>query len=195
MKLIYIDTETTGLDINKCAIIQISGYIISDEKEEEFNLLMKPFDGAIITEEALNIQGKNLKEINLYPDQKEIFIKFQSIISKYINKFDKNDKLFFIGYNSRFDSDMIRSWFRRNNDNYYGSWFWHPDIDVMILAASELMNIRNTLSNFKLSTIYKYIFPNDEEFKDESLHDAMFDIKITRKLYEYLKYSESKIIR
>jgi DNA polymerase-3 subunit epsilon len=186
MKLIYIDTETTGTDTEHCAITQLAGCIVADGKSEDFNFFMKPFEGALITDEALKIQNKTCEEIMSYSSDKKTFVDFTSLLGKYIDRYEKSDKFFFIGYNSRFDSDMIRNWFKRNGDNYYGSWFWMPDIDVMALAARALINIRNTLPNFRLETVSKYLFPNDADVQNPQFHDARYDILMTRKIMQII---------
>jgi|WetSurMetagenome_2_1015567.scaffolds.fasta_scaffold05374_6 DNA polymerase III subunit epsilon len=184
MKLVYIDTETTGTDTKHCAITQLAGTILADGKSEDFNFFMKPFESALITDEALIVQKKTKEEIMSYPSDKKVFVDFTALLGKYVDRYEKSDKFFFIGYNSRFDSDMIRNWFERNGDKYYGSWFWMPDIDVMALAARALMNVRSTLPNFRLETVAKYLFPNDLEIKNPEFHDARYDILMTRKIMQ-----------
>lgn len=53
MKLLYLDTETTGISDNS-AIVQIAGAIEIDDKVVEwFNIRCKPHNDADISEEAL----------------------------------------------------------------------------------------------------------------------------------------------
>jgi DNA polymerase III subunit epsilon len=186
MKLVYIDTETTGTDPEHCAITQIAGCIVADWESEEFNFFMKPFEGALVTEEALVIQGKTKEEIMNYPSDKKVFVDFTSLLGKYVDRYEKSDKLFFIGYNSRFDEDFVRTWFKRCGDNYFGSWFWNPSIDVMAIAARALMDKRVELPNFKLETVAKFLLPNDTEINSPKFHDARFDILMTRKIMQII---------
>ena len=71
MKTIYIDLETTGLDPNENAIVQLSGMIeIDGEVKESFDFKMQPFEGQIVTEESLVINGLTVETIKTYPKPK-----------------------------------------------------------------------------------------------------------------------------
>lgn len=178
-KIIYFDTETTGLDRDKCAITQLAGVIRVGDKEEEFNFFMAPHEGAEISEEALKTQGKTLEEVMAYPSPKIQYVNFCTLLGKYVEKFNKADKFFLFGWNVGYDADMVRAWFSRNGDKYFGSWFWTPPIDVMSIAAKALVTERPSLQNFKLETVYRHLFPNDGEI---DFHDARADITATRKI-------------
>jgi DNA polymerase III subunit epsilon len=185
-KIIYIDTETTGLDREKCAITQLAGVIRVGDQEEEFNFFMAPHEGAEISEEALQTQGKTLEEVKAYPDANVQYVAFCSLLAKYVNRFDKLDKFVLLGYNVGYDADMVRALFTRNGDNYFGSWFWTPPIDVMSIAAKALVAVRTTLPNFKLETVYRFLFPNEDKIE---FHDAMADIAATRRIARVLNVS------
>lgn len=176
IKLIYIDTETTGLDQQNSAITQLAGIIRQDSLTEKFNITMRPHEGAIINEEAMAVQGRTLEEINSFQHPKDALAQFINILYKYVDKFDKHDKFFFLAYNAQFDSNMIRNLFLRLGDNYFGSWFWTPPIDIMSLAAAKLIQVRQKMPNFKLSTVYKEIIGKDIG----NAHDAMADVEAAR---------------
>ena len=46
MKLIYIDTETTGLTPKVDSLSQVAGYIMTENGEEPFNFKFKPYRNA-----------------------------------------------------------------------------------------------------------------------------------------------------
>ena len=58
--------------------------------------------------------------------------KYKSISSRHmiyylveLEKFDKKDKFFLVGYNNAsFDNQFFRAFFVQNNDMYFGSYFW-----------------------------------------------------------------------
>ena len=53
-KLLYFDTETTGLDPVRNGIIQIAGIIVIDgEVKEEFNIKMQPHENDEITQRRI----------------------------------------------------------------------------------------------------------------------------------------------
>jgi DNA polymerase-3 subunit epsilon len=104
---------------------------------------------------------------------------FIKMLSKYVNKYDRQDKMFFIGYNARFDFDFMRAWFEKCGDKYFGSWFYFPPIDVMNQAIIQLIHERHLLPNFKLQTVADYL----KIEADGKYHDALKDIDITEKLF------------
>lgn len=178
-KLIYLDTETTGLNPETCAITQLSGVIRVGDSTQEFDIFMRPHEGAEISQEALETQGRTLEEINAFPDPKEGYQRFVDYLGQHVDKFNKTDKFFLFGFNIQFDANIMRAWFKRNGDNYFGSWFWNPPIDVMSIAAMALMDRRPSLPNFKLSTVYKALYPEDTEI---TFHNSKDDIKATRRI-------------
>lgn len=176
MKLIYIDTETDGLDPKKNSIIQIAGIIRVNGLDEEFDFKMAPWEGRESNPEALAISGRTIEEVKGYPDQRAIFQLFMALLGRSVDRYNKADKFMFCAYNARFDDDFLREWFAVNGDKYYGSWFWTPALDVMQLAAFYLMQKRHTMPNFKLATVYETIIGKPME----GAHDALADIKATR---------------
>ena len=181
-KLFFYDLETTGVKFWKNGIHQISGCIeIDGDVKEEFNFHVKPNPACIIEDEALKVSGVTLEQINAYPDMNIVYNQIKAMLSKYINKYDKYDKFFLVGYNNApFDNQFFRAFFVQNNDNYFGSYFWSSAIDVMVLAANHLKNTRHTMENFKLKTVADTLGVTVDESK---LHDALYDIYLTRAIY------------
>ena len=181
-KLFFYDLETTGVKFWKNGIHQISGCIeVDGDVKEEFNFHVKPNPACIIEDEALKVSGVTLEQINAYPDMNIVYNQIKAMLSKYINKYDKYDKFFLVGYNNApFDNQFFRAFFVQNNDNYFGSYFWSSAIDVMVLAANHLKNTRHTMENFKLKTVADILGVTVDESK---LHDAMYDIYLTRAIY------------
>jgi DNA polymerase III subunit epsilon len=185
-KKFFLDLETTGTDQKLSGIHQIAGMIkINGETKERFNFSVRPKPGAIITKEALEIAGVTEEQIMAYPSMEEVFKKMIAMLCRYVDKFDKQDKFFLIGYNnSSFDNGMFRQWFEDNGDKYFGSLFWSNCEDAMILATSELMEVRHLMPDFKLKTVAKRLGIEVDETK---LHDAMYDIDLTEAIYEACK--------
>lgn len=181
-KLFFYDLETTGVKFWKNGIHQISGCIeIDGDVKEEFNFHVKPNPACIIEDEALKVSGVTLEQINAYPDMNIVYNQIKMMLSKYVNKYDKYDKFFLVGYNNApFDNQFFRAFFAQNNDNYFGSYFWSSAIDVMVLAANHLKNTRHTMENFKLKTVADTLGVTVDESK---LHDALYDIYLTRAIY------------
>ena len=178
MTIIYIDVETTGLDPKKNSIFQIAGKIVKDGMGESFNYRMRPYRSELIEEGAKEKTGITDQELASYPDQREAFNSFLSILDKYINVHIFHDRAFFIGYNSSFDMDFVRSWFLFNNNTNFSSYFFYPSLDVMYLAAFALVGDRPRMRNFKLATVYKKLTGKELE----NAHNAENDINATEEL-------------
>lgn len=148
----------------------------------ETNQSLDPKTG-IITQLAgiIRIDNTIREKINF---KDNIYGNFKNVLDKYIDKFNPKDKFFFIGYNSKFDTDFIRELFLKNKDNYYGSYFYNPSIDVMNIAAYRFMIKSIHPENFKLSTVCKHL---GIKITDSKLHDASYDIEKTYNLYLKLR--------
>lgn len=183
MKVLFFDLETTGTNPGKHGIHQISGMVVIDgEVKEKFNLHVRPNPKAEILEEALAVAGVTKEQVLAYPPMGEVYQQLVDMLSKYVDRYDKKDKFFLAGYNVQaFDSPFLRGFFIQNGDRYFGSWFWPNCIDVMILATPYLAESRADMDNFKQGTVAKELgIPVD----DEKLHDALYDIKICKAIYD-----------
>lgn len=192
VKYCYCDIETSGTDKIKHAILQLSGSIeIDGEVKENFDWYIEPYPWQEIDPEAMKVNGIDLNNKDII-NPKEALFRFKSILSKYVNFWDKNDKFFFVGYNAKFDYDFMREFFingsitdnDRKYGNGFGNFFWVPPLDVMNMAAVKTRELRSglCLNNFKLMTIAELF-----DIKAEGdYHNALVDIEVTRKLFKKL---------
>jgi len=184
MKCLFIDVETSGTDFNKHALLQLAGSIFVDGKQvDTFNLQSAPFPGDVLEDEALEVNGLTREMIATFPDPKTTYRSFTSLLSKHCDKYQRADKLHLLGYNADFDAAFLRRWFEKNQDKYFGSFFWWPILDVSKLAGIRLMSTRHQLENFKLITVAKHMGITVDE---EKAHDAMYDIQLTMEIARIL---------
>lgn len=190
MKLLFFDLETTGTNPARHGIHQISGMIEIDGVEQErFDFKVRPNPKAEVLDEALAVGGVTREQIESYPPMEDVYRDFVGMLGRYVNKFNKTDKFFLVGYNNAaFDNQFLRGFFLQNGDSYFGSWFWSNSIDVMVLASQYLMGERHLMTNFKLSTVAAQLGVSVSEDK---LHDALYDIYLTREAY-HLMIDEAK---
>ena len=175
-KVIWVDVETTGREAADNTIIELAAlyedgkdkdifhtYILPDAKPDDFSTI-EELTG--ITWEYLQHNG--ITEQQAYGD-------FTEWLGSHINKYDKSDKAIFAAYNARFDNDFIRELFKRNNDNYFGSWFYSAPLDIMgTVVQCVRLGLMPVPVNFKNVTICEFFGI------EHKAHSALDDIKASR---------------
>ena len=181
MKELWIDVETTGLSPEKNFVHQIAGLIVIDNDiKEQFDLRVRPPRGTILNKVALEIGNVTKEDLEGYPPHDQVYHDLIKMFSKFVDKYDKEDKFTFHGYNCHFDVGFMRTFFLANSDNYYGSWIWSNNVDVMVLASQHLRSERHKMKNFKLHTVMEYLKIQQQGV---GAHDGMTDILGTRDIY------------
>jgi DNA polymerase-3 subunit epsilon len=97
-----------------------------------------------------------------------------------VDRYDKKDKFQFVAYGADFDIDMLRRWFAKNDDDYFGSWFHHPALCMMYAAGMKLRNERENLKNFRLETVAAYFGIKVDPTR---VHDALYDAWLAKEIY------------
>jgi len=191
MKLFFFDLETTGVNQAKNGIHQISGEIVIDgEVKESFDFKVQPNPLCQIEDEALAVAGVTKDQVLRYTPMFIVYGELIKMLGKYVDKFNKTDKFFLVGYNNAsFDNQFLRGFFLQNKDNYFGSWFWSNSFDVMVLATPFLAAKRHQMENFKLSTVAATLGIVVEE---EKLHNASYDIYLTKSIFNIVTKGEIK---
>lgn len=181
MKLLYLDTETTGLTDNS-AIVQIAGAIeIDNEVVKWFNIRCKPHEGADISESALKTIGLTIEELNQEQEPEQALKELEKVFSKYIDRYNKNDKLIMICHNYPFDFRMLYNFYSRLNNKFMGSFIdFKLNVCTLNLVKSlQVMGILPILENNRLETWCRYF-----GVTLENAHDALEDIRATREVYK-----------
>ncbi len=182
MKRIFIDTETTGLNCKKHGVIELAGLVeVNDKPVEEFSFKMRPFPEDIIDREAMKIHGITEEEVRQWLPPVKVHEGLIAVLDRYVDRYEKTDKFHWVGYNAYFDVDMMREWFKKNNDKYFGAWFFHPPLDVMILAAYALRSERPRIPNFSQTTVARHLGITIDEDK---IHGALYDVKTAKAIYK-----------
>ena len=198
MKLLYLDTETTGLEPPRNAIIQISGLIeIDGTIVREFDFRLRPHLDALIEQQALDANHISREEL-LDPTRLEpidAYKKLKSIFLTYIDKYNKEDKLYLVGQNVHFDYGFLLELWKRNGDMYLGSFIHYHKIDLIALTATaRLAGIlpKDKAPSLNLATLSKLFGLGEQQ------HDSLDDIKKTREIFlrmvELMKQSPYHLI-
>lgn len=179
MKLFYFDTETTGTDPKRNAIVQLAYIVEIDGKViREGNMLIKPFEGAKIEPEALKVNKRTEEEITQEPF-KDFFASYKyfvRMLDTHIDRYNREDKFIMVGHNVHFDANFLSEFFKKNGDKYYGSYFGTQICTRVLLSYMGYKGLIK-LHNYKLVTACQHY---DIEL---DAHDAMNDIRATRELF------------
>ena len=185
-KVFNFDVETTGLYANIHGITQLAFVVeINDNVVEERDFLIRPFETDEIDDDALAIKGRTLEEImENGRDPESVHSEIVEILSMYVDKFDAGDKFYPCGYNIAFDTNFLIQFFKKNGDNYLGSWLrLAAQIDPLyILRMLDFMG-KISMPDYKLESVANAL---DIEI---NAHNALSDIKATieiRKIVEEL---------
>lgn len=167
-KLLFFDLETTGVKFWRNGIHQIGGIVDIDGQEaERFDIRLAPNPAATIEQEALDVAGVTLEQVQSYQPMEDGYRQL--------------DKMYLVGYNNAgFDNSFLRALFQQCGDKYFGSWFYPNCMDVYVMVTPFLMGVRNDMENFKLMTVAKTM---GIEIDENKLHDATYDIELTRDIF------------
>lgn len=183
----YIDVETTGLEklvhglVEMAFIIEIDGEVI-----ESGEMLINAFTysrpcGSKVSPKALEVNGRSIEEIQGFPNSKDQCKGFVAIINKYIDRWDKNDKFKFIGYNVQFDAGFIQEWFKDSGYDNYGQYFCYKTVDpfelIKYLVHLEYLDTGKSQSLVAVSEYFGI---------ELDAHKAMSDIYATREIHQLL---------
>jgi DNA polymerase-3 subunit epsilon len=177
MKVFWFDTETGGLDPQKNPILQLAYVVEIDGQEVEHGeMRCSGFPGCEITDIALEINRLDRVAVGTYPDELYLYNRLMEVFTRYVNKFDRNDKFVAGGYNVQFDMGFLRAVWDRRGDKYMGSWFQFGTID-----PSNLVRILQYKGMYKdLGT--KLTLERIADFfgvPRDNAHDAEADIRMT----------------
>lgn len=192
MKILYFDTETTGVDPIKNDIIDIA-FIIEENGRilHEESVKMQPFNYNNIDAKAIETHGITIEQMKTYPTPVDSYFHLLRVFEKYVNRYKKETRMFPAGYNCQFDLNFLSGLFRKvdpNNVYGLGSWIQWIPFDLMQQLRNDcfLSGGSTQYKNFKLKTIAE---KHGITFK---AHDALEDIRATRELI--LRYRHNRTL-
>lgn len=183
MKILYFDTETTGLDPTNHEIIQFAALIeIDGEIKEEVNWHCQPKNWEIIEKKSLEINGISLEMLKTFDLPETTASNIKNLFDKYIDKYDKTDKFYPAGHNISFDINFLQAFWKKYIDEYgTGSYQNWRCLDSRIMANFLLVN------NIIKSPDAKLINLCSELGIKIEAHDALSDIRATRILINKMR--------
>ena len=179
-RLLFIDTETGGLNPNKHSLLSLAMVVWEDMKIIDSQELLVNDEKLSVTEEALSINKIDIEKhkqsaISSSQSIEEIFL----FISKH---FPEQRKITLAGHNVHFDVNFLRFFFFQNNENF-SNFFSHRIIDTSsilyyLFLAGHLKH--RAISSDEAFDLF--------EIKVEGRHTALGDAIATAKLFTKLLY-------
>jgi DNA polymerase III subunit epsilon len=181
-KYLFLDIETSGTEPGLHGIWQISGIIeINGKVLDKFKLHPALLASDVVDPGALEVCKKTEAEMRGGKDPKLVHKVLTQILAKHVDKYNRNDKYTMVAYNAQFDDTMLRAWFKKMGDSYYGSWIHFYKIDIFSVVALFLRAGKlGPIENLKLSTVTKHFGI------DLDAHDSLNDIEASRQLFSVL---------
>ncbi len=183
-KILWLDTETTGLSPKKHGLREVAYIAIIDGQIVQKDVLfIDPFSykkEVEISQEALDISSKTIDEFKTYPDSAFSFDKFSTLF-EYVDKEVKEDCWILAGYNINFDIGFLKDWFWDNGcgKDFYKIFHYKADDVFPLVTKLNRQGLINT-ENDKLGTVCEYF-----DIKIDA-HNALSDIEATKELDEIL---------
>ena len=153
-KILFIDSVTTGMSPERCAIYRSGGIFAVDGVEvKRFEIRMRHFPGADIAGRSLDICEESRATLARYPSQEKGFRDFIALLDEQVDRSNPRDKMYISGFNSsRFEYAFIMEWFHRCDNRHFRDYFYVQTYDLMTLTCLYAMEKRPFLPDFKLET-------------------------------------------
>lgn len=178
MKILYFDTETTGVDPRIHEIVQFAAIVeVDGTVKEEVNWKCQPTKWEVLSPEALAVTGMTIEKLKESDPPAVMMEKIRGLFDRYIDKFDKSDKFYPAGHNVVFDLDFLQNFWKQHGDQYgTGSYQNWRVLDSRIFAHFLIVAGKLQVEDVKLETLCKHYGI------EISAHDALSDIRATRQL-------------
>lgn len=192
MRVLWMDTETTGLDKDADEIITLSGFItdgLYGDVLASFDYKMRPT--VEIGAGATAVNGYDAENTAGFADRKDTLESFKRLLREYLPPKpskgfhrEKAEKYVLAGYNVEFDAGMVTSWFeefsRGEFKNKFVNYTGYIKWDVLNMVYREAVLGRINLPKHNLGAVC-------EHFKIPlEAHNSMNDIIATQQLSKLL---------
>ncbi len=183
MRFLWLDTETTGLEVTDSAAFELAFILVDGGKVIcERCFFLNPLNDTIkYHEEAGKVHGYSEQDIKSFPDEREQMPKIANFLEEarelWQKDGSKSEKLVIAGYNVEFDIKHLKALLERNGykfEDYFSNII--ADVFVQVKRAG-MQKALPYLPDRKLETVAKHLGVNLE-----NAHDALADIKATREV-------------
>lgn len=174
-KLIVLDTETTGLEVEQGhRIIEVGAVTLEDRKRTDLHFHSYLNPQRSIDEEAEKVHGLSMERLANEPEFSEIAESFLEFVEGNI----------LVIHNASFDIGFLNAELKRASSNYPALEEICEIEDTLVMARSKFPGQRNSLdalaNRFEISGY------------DRSFHGALLDANILADVYIHLTGGQSK---
>ena len=174
-KLIVLDTETTGLEVEQGhRIIEVGAVTLEDRKRTDLHFHSYLNPQRSIDEEAEKVHGLSMERLANEPE-------FSEIAESFLEFVEGNVLVF---HNACFDIGFLNAELKRASSNYPALEEICEIEDTLVMARSKFPGQRNSLdalaNRFEISGY------------DRSFHGALLDANILADVYIHLTGGQSK---
>lgn len=186
--LLFIDFETTGLDFLRHSIHRMAGEVVINNKVAcQFDYRMKPEPTKLIDMRSLDIAGVSYGDILKYENPMKVYQRYlDEIISPFVSFNNPSSKLFIVAYNAGgLEMPFMREWYRslHISREEFSSHYHSGFIDVMSHATQYFIDNKINIASYSLSSIATHL---GIEVDKSKLHNPVYDVELTRKVYEHI---------
>lgn len=170
--MLVIDVETTGLDPKKYSIVSI-GAVDFENPERQFYGECKAWDGALVSEEALEVNGFTEEQVRDTAKKS-----LEEIMNEFKKWVDESGNVTLAGQNPAFDRDFLNDSFHRANIDFK---FAARNVDLHSVAYYDHLKrgiaipLKNRHSDLSLDKIARYAGLTEEPRPHNALNGAKFE--------------------
>lgn len=133
------------------------------------------------------ISEDSFSKENIDISDRDAFDAFFLWLTQHIDYKDKNDKAFFIAYNSQTNWHHIKNWFTLHSNEevayFINNFFYYPGIDLMQTVLQHYLRSGINPKSMKLLNVLEYIHLNPEEKKMNFMEYEVTSIRKLSKLF------------
>ena len=177
--MIIVDTELSGLDINKDSLVSIGAVDLSNSKNQFYGEC-KIWPGAHINKEAIAVAGFSEKDINDPSKQTD-----KELLEAFINWAFACDEHTIVGQNPYFDMEFMHNCAKR----YHLDWnFAHRTLDIHsfcymhMIKKGKIPPTANKRTDLNSDKIMEYVGIPVEPHPHNALNGAKFEAEATSRL-------------
>lgn len=178
--MVSIDCEMTGLDYEGCAIISFGAVDLSSP-ERKIYVEMRPFDGAIIQEEGLAINGFTEEQVKALPlSQKAGLLQIKDFL-------DSSSERNVVGQNVATDIYFLNKAFEREGIDCkipYRALDLHSMICAKLILSKQIIPVEEKKSTLNLDSLLNMAGIPDEPKPHNALTGALSAAEVYFRLIE-----------